>query len=1134
MKKILLLVACVCLTAVAQAQIPSTLGWYEVPNTKLSTVCPPTTYPACLNVTVAWGGGTFDTTRNRIIVWGGGHQDYSGNEVYAVNLSGTPSVSLLTQPTAAGCSLASCDGGSTPNARHTYDTLTYAANIDSMWNYGGSPSGNGYATNDAWLLHFPANNWQSLNPVSTGLLPAAVLQDISEYDPVTGNIYLTDGRSEFTYNTTNHAWTTVRFSDNGFLGNNFSGVWDPMRRKMYVLTNGSQLWALTFDGVGPGLRTVTGATSILGDAYAGMAYDPVSTHIIMWSGGSTVYEFNPDSNIITSITGYTGGPGPASVNGTYGRWNYSPALGVFTLLNSMDQNAFTFRLNNGTPPVPDTMAPSAPTNLTASAISSSQILLNWTAATDNIGVAGYRVERCQGSDCTTFVQTATPTITSYADSGLSASTTYVYRARAADAAGNLSAYSMSASAATPVAPPPGGPIISYSFDVMTGASIADLSGNGHTATAVNGPTLVAGKYGNAVNLDGLNDYLLASPVVGLPAANSPRTESLWFKTPNNIATTRVMAIEQNLTGTAVQLELRNNLIDVAVWGGNTMVTSPAASFAVWHYLAYTFDGTSHRLYVDGVLQATTTTAPQTGTPDRLYFGTYSGLGQFFGGQIDDFRLYNRALTASEIVTDMNTPLGGPPPPATTRTVGPGKMYSTICAAVAAAQSGDTIEIDAGTYLNESCFVPQNNLTIKSIAGNAHMKWGTGDSFTNTATIPNGKGILVIGGDNVTLEGLEFSGAKVADENGAGIRYEGGNLTVRGSYFHGNENGILGQGGATSTLLVENCIFDQNGFCGAGGCGHNAYIGNMGRLIFRGNKSVDSRDGSHTLKSRALVSEVYANYLSTKNSDGSYEADFPNGGTVYFIGNIIEQGANTSNATMLSWGAEGATNPNPKLFAINNTFNNLRTNGATFVQVNGTPIVSLKNNAWIGGGTPLVGASADLTSNKALPIGDFVNASAGDFHLVAGSTAINAGVAPGVDGIYSLTPAFEYVETANKTARMVVGALDIGAYEFGTVTSSVDTTPPTITWITPNNSSFTTNDISLRVAASDNVGVTCVELYRAGQTKAIVVNCGTKLPNPLYLRWQDNPIPIGTYTLTAFAYDAAGKQSLPAPLTVIRK
>ena len=107
---------------------------------------------------------------------------------------------------------------------------------------------------------------------------------------------------------------------------------------------------------------------------------------------------------------------------------------------------------NATTLTPDTQAPTAPAGLTATATSSSQINLSWTASTDNVAVTGYKLERCTGVSCSTFAEIATPTATSYSDTGLSASTSYSYRVRATDAAGNLSSYSATATAATQAPP----------------------------------------------------------------------------------------------------------------------------------------------------------------------------------------------------------------------------------------------------------------------------------------------------------------------------------------------------------------------------------------------------------------------------------------------------------------------------------------------------------------------------------------------------------------------------------------------------------------------------------------------------------------------------------------------------------
>ncbi|HET8966925.1 MAG TPA: fibronectin type III domain-containing protein, partial [Candidatus Acidoferrum sp.] len=123
----------------------------------------------------------------------------------------------------------------------------------------------------------------------------------------------------------------------------------------------------------------------------------------------------------------------------------------FALMLVLMMQGCTASTNGSTPDPPsgDTTAPTAPSALSAAASSSTQIGLSWTAATDNVGVTGYRVERCSGANCNSFAQVATTSGTTFADSGMSASTSYSYRVRATDAAGNLGGYSNIASATTP-------------------------------------------------------------------------------------------------------------------------------------------------------------------------------------------------------------------------------------------------------------------------------------------------------------------------------------------------------------------------------------------------------------------------------------------------------------------------------------------------------------------------------------------------------------------------------------------------------------------------------------------------------------------------------------------------------------
>lgn len=99
------------------------------------------------------------------------------------------------------------------------------------------------------------------------------------------------------------------------------------------------------------------------------------------------------------------------------------------------------------PPPGDVQAPSVPGGLVLTPMSSAQINLAWTPSTDNVGVTEYRVERCLAASCS-FIEIASPASPTYNDTGLLASTTYGYRIRAGDLAGNLSGFSAIGQATT--------------------------------------------------------------------------------------------------------------------------------------------------------------------------------------------------------------------------------------------------------------------------------------------------------------------------------------------------------------------------------------------------------------------------------------------------------------------------------------------------------------------------------------------------------------------------------------------------------------------------------------------------------------------------------------------------------------
>ncbi|MCX6148812.1 MAG: T9SS type A sorting domain-containing protein [Candidatus Kapabacteria bacterium] len=358
-------------------------------------------------------------------------------------------------------------------------------------------------------------------------------------------------------------------------------------------------------------------------------------------------------------------------------------------------------------------------------------------------------------------------------------------------------------------------------------------------------------------------------------------------------------------------------------------------------------------------------------------------------------------------------------------VGPSRTYTKPSQVASLVKSGDTIEIDAGVYSGDVAYWSASNLVIKGVGGFAHLK-ASGKNY-------GGKAIWVIGGNNVTVEWIEFSECTVIDQNGAGIRFEGKNLNVRHCYFHNNDDGILCGAMAQSSLLIEYTEFAYNGF--GDGYSHNLYIGHIDTLTFRYNYTHHANIG-HELKSRANVNIITYNRLSDESTGtASRSIDLPNGGTALIMGNIIEQGPQTQNSNILGYGLEGLTNTSAhEVYIINNTFINNLSKG-NFVQVqNGTSLLKMNNNIFAGLGSILVGTptlldSASNFNNTNISSFNFQNTSTYDYHLTQNSIAIDRGLDLGISNGLSLKPLNEYSHPFSYTSRTSNCPIDIGAYEF---------------------------------------------------------------------------------------------------------
>ncbi len=277
----------------------------------------------------------------------------------------------------------------------------------------------------------------------------------------------------------------------------------------------------------------------------------------------------------------------------------------------------------------------------------------------------------------------------------------------------------------------------------------------------------------------------------------------------------------------------------------------------------------------------------------------------------------------------------------TLTVGVGKEFTTVSAAIAASHDGDRILVDAGTYTNDFSYIA-HKITIEGVGGMVNM--------VATVAPPNSKGIFVVDND-VTIKNMTFSGVAISAAlggNGAGIRYEGGQMVLINDAFIGNQNGVMGVpviAGLTNTVTIDHCVFSGNG--SGTGFTHNLYIGDVDSLTAT-NSIFQNAVVGHEFKSRALVNTIENNIFSDGPSGtASYSIDLPNGGVALIQNNVIERGPMAQQVNMIHFGGEGIPYAGSSLTVTGNSFVNDRTSATIGVFNQTTVSAVITGNSFSG-------------------------------------------------------------------------------------------------------------------------------------------------------------------------------------------
>jgi len=138
-------------------------------------------------------------------------------------------------------------------------------------------------------------------------------------------------------------------------------------------------------------------------------------------------------------------------------------------------------------------------------------------------------------------------------------------------------------------------------------------------------------------------------------------------------------------------------------------------------------------------------------------------------------------------------------------VGPQGDYATLAEAARAVENGTVVEIAAGEYVDDVAVWPQKGLVLRGVGGSVRVRAEKEIGYRPGDDQANGKGIFVLRGEDIRIEHLELSGARVPDRNGAGIRIDpvARRITLCDVALHDNENGLLG---SANDLRIEHSRF----------------------------------------------------------------------------------------------------------------------------------------------------------------------------------------------------------------------------------------------------------------------------------------------------------------------------------------
>ena len=653
-----------------------------------------------------------------------------------------------------------------------------------------------------------------------------------------------------------------------------------------------------------------------------------------------------------------------------------------------------------------------------------------------------------------------------------------------------------------------GLVAAYSFDEGSGTSVKDSSSNSNNGSITNAAWTASGRYGAALAFNGAN------ALVSVPSSSSLRltgamTLEAWIRPTTVSAQWRDVIYKGNdnyfLEGTSNRSG--RPAAGGSVWSGNLYGTS-ALAVNTWTHLATTYDGSTMKLYVNGTLVASGARSGALETSGNpLQIGGDSIFGQYFAGSIDDVRVYNIALTDTQIRTDMNTPVGSaspapaPLPPAdltlTKSHAGSfsqgqnGAAYTlTVKNSGSSATSGTVSVRDilpsgltAAAISGSGWSCTLSNLTCTrsdalaaggsypSVTVTVNVSTSAPASVTNTGTVSGG-GQTNTGNDSasdVTAIASVVSPLPPAPNPGGG-------LVAAFSFDDGTGSTAQDATSYNNDGTISNATWTSGRFGGA--------------LSFNGTSALVTVPGSTSLRlSTAMTLEAWVKptTVSAQWRDVIYK-----GNDNYFLeGTSDSSGRPSAGASVWSSNLYGTS------ALVVNAWTHLAAtyDGAAMkLYVNGTVVSSgARGGALEASGNPLEIGGDSLFGQYFAGVIDEVR-------------------------IYNVALTAAQIQSDMTTP---IGAPVAAAPPV----SNADTVAPTVALSSPAAGALVGGTVTMTASASDNVGVTSVTFLVDGTA------IGSDTAPPYSISWNTAAFAAGSHTLQAQARDAAGNIGSSASVTV---